>query len=233
MINGLIGHKLGMTQIYMDGGRLTPVTVLEVGPCRVVQVKTVEKEGYAAAQVALGEVKEDRVSKPVRGHFKKANVPTARVLREFGGDLSDVTVGQTVTASLFEKGDLVCVAGVSKGKGFQGVMRRFHFRGGPATHGSMFHRHPGSIGASSFPSRVWKNKGMPGHMGSERITAAGLEVVDVRPDDHLVLVKGSVPGSVTGLVIVSKTGKKARAVVSVSAKEVGAKTGAKTANRKK
>jgi large subunit ribosomal protein L3 len=204
MLNGLLGYKRGMTQLFTDGGRLTAVTVLEVGPCKVVQIKTTEKDGYAAAQISLGEVRETRVSRPLRGHFKAADVPTARVLREFSGDLGDVTVGQTLTVDLFKKGERVCVTGISKGKGFQGVMKRHHFRGGPATHGSMFHRAPGSIGASSFPSRVWKNQRMPGHMGRDRITEAGLQIVEVRPEQNLIFVKGAVPGAVNDLVTIQR-----------------------------
>lgn len=204
MVDGLIGYKLGMTQVYSDEGKLVPVTVIEVGPCKVVQMKTVEREGYPAAQLSFDEVKEHRVTRPERGHFKRANVAPARVLREFRGDLSGISVGQVITAEIFQKGEFVTVTGTSKGKGFQGVVKRFHYAGGPATHGSMFHRRPGSIGASSFPSRVWKNKGMPGHMGSEKVTAEGLEVVEVRPEENLVFVKGSVPGSTKGLVLIHK-----------------------------
>ncbi|TAK05436.1 MAG: 50S ribosomal protein L3 [Candidatus Manganitrophaceae bacterium] len=204
MVDGLIGYKLGMTQVYSDEGKLVPVTVIEVGPCKVVQMKTVEREGYPAAQLSFDEVKEHRVTRPARGHFKRANVAPARVLREFRGDLSGISVGQVITAEIFQKGEFVTVTGTSKGKGFQGVVKRFHYAGGPATHGSMFHRRPGSIGASSFPSRVWKNKGMPGHMGSEKVTAEGLEVVEVRPEENLVFVKGSIPGSTKGLVLIHK-----------------------------
>jgi large subunit ribosomal protein L3 len=208
MVNGLIGYKIGMTQIYSDGGQLVPVTVLEVGPCKVVQIKTSEKEGYQAAQLSFNEVKEHRVTSPVKGHFKKAGVPPARVLKEFKGDLSGMTIGQVITAEIFQKGEIVNITGTSKGKGFQGVMKRFHYRGGPATHGSMFHRRPGSIGASSFPSRVWKNKGMPGHMGNRQITTEGLEVVEVRPAENLVLIKGAVPGSPEGLVLIHRSIKR-------------------------
>lgn len=208
MIDGLIGYKLGMTQFFSEEGKLVPVTALEVGPCKVVQIKGVEKEGYVSAQLSFDEIKEKRVSAPVRGHFKKANVNTARVLREIRGNLDGMTVGQVITADIFQKGEIVNVTGVSKGKGFQGVMKRHHFAGGPATHGSMFHRAPGSIGASSFPSRVWKNKKMPGHMGNETVTTEGLEIIEVRPAENLVLVKGSVPGSPKGLVLIQKSKKR-------------------------
>lgn len=208
MINGLLGYKIGMTQIFSEGGKLIPVTVLEVGPCKVVQIKTTEKEGYQAAQIAFNEVKEHRVTAPLKGHFKKAGVAPTRVLREFKGDLTGMTVGQVITADIFQKGEIVNITGVSKGKGFQGVMKRFHFRGGPATHGSMFHRRPGSIGASSFPSRVWKNKGMPGHMGNRQITTEGLEVVEVRPAENIIFIKGAVPGSQKGLVLIHRSIKR-------------------------
>ncbi|MFZ5875137.1 MAG: 50S ribosomal protein L3 [Nitrospirota bacterium] len=200
MIGGLLGRKLGMTQIYGDNGRLIPVTVVQAGPCRVVQVKTPETDGYRAVQLAFGPKRERRVNKPAAGHFKKANVPPAYHLREFPTDGEGVEVGQTVTAETFQKGEMVSVSGVSKGKGFAGVMKRHHFAGGPATHGSMFHRQPGSIGASSFPSRVFKGKRLPGHMGAERVTVKGLQVVDVRADENLVLVHGAVPGP-TGAVV--------------------------------
>ena len=189
-----------MTQVYSERGKLIPVTVVEAGPCRVVQLKTEQADGYRAAQLSFGPKKERRVSKPVLGHFKKANVPPAYHLREFATDGQDVAVGQTITAGAFRKGEWVCVTGTSKGKGFAGVMKRHHFSGGPATHGSMFHRTPGSIGASSFPSRVFKGKRLPGHMGAERVTIQGLEVVDVRADENLVFVRGAVPGP-TGAIV--------------------------------
>jgi len=209
MLNGILGYKLGMTQLFrVEGGQSVPVTVISAGPCKVVQIKTAEKEGYAAAQLAYDEVPARRLTLPLQGHYKKAHVPTARVLREFRGDLTDIAVGQVITSSLFQVGECVDVTGISKGKGFQGVIKRFHYRGGPATHGSMFHRHPGSIGASSFPSRVWKNKGLPGQMGGEQVTTRGLEIVDIRPEENLILVKGSVPGSANGLVAIFKSSKK-------------------------
>lgn len=200
MIGGLLGRKLGMTQIYGENGRLIPVTVVEAGPCRVVQVKTAKTDGYLAVQLAFGLKREKRVNKPMLGHFKKANVPPTYHLREFPTDGQGVEVGQTITAETIQKGEMVAVSGISKGKGFAGVMKRHHFRGGPATHGSMFHRTPGSIGASSFPSRVFKGKRLPGHMGAERVTIQGLEVVDVRADENLVFVRGAVPGP-TGAIV--------------------------------
>jgi large subunit ribosomal protein L3 len=207
MVNGLIAHKLGMTQVYTEAGRLVPVTVLEVGPCKVVQLKTAEKEGYAGAQLSFTEVKEHRATKPMRGHYKRAQVQPARVLREFGGDLRELTLGQTITAEIFEKGEYVDITGVSKGKGFQGVMKRFNYRGGPASHGSMFHRSTGAVGQCSSPSRVWKNKGMPGQMGNKRVTTQGLEVVEVRTAENLVFVRGAVPGGSKGVVMIRKSVK--------------------------
>lgn len=205
MTNGLLGKKLGMTQIY-DESRLTPVTVIEAGPCRVVTVKTKERDGYEAVQLSFGEVKERKLSKAELGHLKKQQAPASRWLREFKKD-GDVTVGQSVTVSIFKKGDWVDVIGVSKGKGFQGVVRRHHYSGGPESHGSMFHRAPGSIGASSFPSRVWKGKTLPGHMGSERVTTQRLKVIDARPEENLLFVRGAIPGAANGLIVVRKSKK--------------------------
>ena len=166
---GILGRKLGMTQVFDESGRMFPVTVVEAGPCCVVQVKTREKDGYEAVKVGFSEVKKaKKVNKPLGGVFKKVGLNPYKVLREF--PMGDVKVGEFVTVEKFKKGDLISVSGVTKGKGFQGVVKRHHYAGGPASHGSMFYRAPGSIGASSFPSRVWKNKGLPGHMGSERVT---------------------------------------------------------------
>ena len=194
-----------MTQVF-DQNRLTPVTVIEVGPCRVVTVKTKERDGYEAVQLSFGEVKERKLSKAELGHLKKNQSPASRVLREFKKD-GDPTIGQSVTVDIFKKGDWVDVIGVSKGKGFQGVVRRHHYSGGPESHGSMFHRHPGSIGASSFPSRVWKGKTLPGHMGAERITTQRLKVVESRPDEHLLFVRGAIPGAANGIVVIRKSKK--------------------------
>jgi len=203
---GLMGHKLGMTQLFLDGGRTVPVTVIEVGPCRVSQVKTQERDGYAAVQLAYQELPDRKASKPSKGHFAKANLPVFRYVREFRAS-GDAPVGATITVGIFAKGELVDVTGVSKGKGFQGVMRRHHFHGGPRTHGSMFHRAPGSIGSSSSPSRVWKNMRMAGHMGNVRVTTQALEVMDVRPDEQLIFIRGSVPGARGGLVVIKKSVK--------------------------
>ncbi|MBI3355553.1 MAG: 50S ribosomal protein L3 [Nitrospirae bacterium] len=205
MTNGLLGKKLGMTQIF-DENRLTPVTVIEAGPCRVVTVKTKERDGYEAVQLSFGEVKERKLSKAELGHLKKNQAPASRVLREFKKD-GEVTVGQSVTVGMFKKGDWVDVIGISKGKGFQGVVKRHHYSGGPESHGSMFHRAPGSIGASSFPSRVWKGKTLPGHMGSERVTAQRLKVIESRSDENLLFVRGAIPGAANGIIVVRKSKK--------------------------
>lgn len=205
MTNGLLGKKLGMTQVF-DESRLTPVTVIEAGPCRVVTVKTKERDGYEAVQLSFGEVAERKLSKAESGHLKKHNAPATRVLREFKKD-GDVTAGQSVTVGIFKKGDWVDVIGVSKGKGFQGVVKRHHYAGGPESHGSMFHRAPGSIGASSFPSRVWKGKTLPGHMGAERVTTQRLKVIESRPEENLLFVRGAVPGATNGLIVVRKSKK--------------------------
>ncbi len=206
MIDGLIGYKLGMTQVFLEGRGLVPVTVLELGPCKVAQLKTLEKDGYAAAQVSFGHVKEKKVPKPILGHYKKAEISPAKFLREFKGG-EDLSVGQVLTTDIFSEGEFVDVTGTSKGKGFQGVMKRHGFGGGRKTHGSRFHRAPGSIGASAYPSHVFKNTRLPGQMGSKRVTAEGLEVVGVRPDENLVLVKGAVPGGAKGMVFVRKSVK--------------------------
>ncbi len=205
MTNGLLGKKLGMTQIF-DEARFTPVTVIEAGPCRVVTIKTKERDGYESVQLSFGEVKERKLSKAELGHLKKTEAPATRVLREFQ-KVGEVTVGQSIKVDIFKKGDWVDVIGISKGKGFQGVVKRHHYAGGPESHGSMFHRHPGSMGASSYPSRVWKGKTLPGHMGDRRITAQRLKVVESRPDENLLFVRGAIPGAANGLIMVKKSKK--------------------------
>ncbi len=195
-----------MTQVFDDQGRMTPVTVIEAGPCRVAQVKTRERDGYEAVQLTFGETKERKLTKAAVGHLKKAQLAPSRWLKEFK-KLGDVQVGQTVKADVFQKGEWVDVEGVSKGKGFQGVMKRHNYSGGPETHGHMFHRAPGSIGSSSYPSRVWKGKALPGHMGSERVTVQRLKVVDARPDENLLFVSGAVPGARGGFLVVRKSKK--------------------------
>lgn len=206
MTNGILGKKLGMTQVYDSEGRLIPVTVIEAGPCYVAQIRTRERDGYEAVQLAYDEIPERKLTKPELGHLKAAKLPACRVLREFK-KTGDVQVGQVVKVDIFSNGDWVDVEGTSKGKGFQGVIKRHHFRGGPESHGSMFHRAPGSIGSSSFPSRVWKNKRLPGHMGARRVTVQRLRVIETRPDENLLFISGAVPGATGGLVVVRKSKK--------------------------
>ena len=201
-MTGILGKKLGMTQIYMEDGKACPVTVVEAGPCCVIQVKTLDNDGYEAVKVGFIEAKEKKLKKPIAGVFKKVGVKPYRILKEF--PMSGFKVGEFLTVEKFVKGDKVSVTGVSKGKGFQGVMKRHHYAGGPGSHGSMFNRAPGSIGSSSFPSRVWKNKALPGHMGSERVTTKNLEVVDVKNEQNLLLIKGAVPGANGGLLEIRK-----------------------------
>jgi large subunit ribosomal protein L3 len=205
-VQGIIGKKIGMTQVYAEDGRAIPVTVLQAGPCVVVQRKSKEKDGYASVQLGLVEDRKvKRVSKAMKGHFDKAKLPPCRVLREFTvGDGEELNVGDKVSVELFAPGDLVDIVGVSKGKGFQGVVKRHHFRGGDATHGSMFHRAPGGIGASAYPSRVIKGLRGAGHMGDERVTARNLTVVRVDAGRNTLVVKGSVPGAGGGYVVIRK-----------------------------
>ena len=204
-MKGIFGKKIGMTQVFLQNGYLVPVTVIEVGPCKVVQLKTAEKDGYTAVQIGFDEIKKEKnVPKGRLGHFKKVSLPPYRFLREVKLDGLDVVVGNDVTVDIFNKGDKVSVTGISKGKGFQGVMKRHNYSGGPGSHGSMFNRAPGSIGSSSYPSRVWKNKGLPGHMGSEKTTTKNIEVVDVKKEQNLLIVKGAVPGANGGYLIIRK-----------------------------
>jgi large subunit ribosomal protein L3 len=191
----LLGRKLGMTQVFQEDGRVERVTVLEAGPCYVTAVRRAGRDGYEAVQLAFGEVREKRLTRPQRGHLKKAGVPSLRHLREFRGEPGELEVGAEVkVGELFEKGQRVKVSGTSKGKGFQGTVKRHNFSRGPVSHGSHNVRAPGSIGASATPSRVFKGIRGPGQMGAGRVTQRGLEVVDVRPEDNLLLLRGSVPG---------------------------------------
>jgi len=205
MALGLIGKKIGMTQIFSEEGEVIPVTVIEAGPCVVIAKKTEEKHGYRAIQVGFGTQKESRLSLPVLGQFKKVSFPPCRILKEFRfDDVDSFEVGQKLTVELFSVGEKVAVTGRSKGRGFAGVVKRWGFSGGPGAHGSMFHRAPGSIGSSAFPSRVFKGKRLPGHYGNAQITIRNLEVVDVKPEYNLLLVKGSVPGGRRGIVFIKK-----------------------------
>jgi len=210
-VSGIIAKKVGMTQVYAEDGRAIPATVLEAGPCVVVQRKVKlangnRRDGYSAVQLGLVENrKSKRVTKAMQGHFKKAGLPPCRVLREFRVDEgAEVKVGDKVSVAIFASGEKVAVTATSKGKGFQGVIKRHHFRGGDATHGSMFHRAPGSIGASAFPSRVLKGMRAAGHMGSDRVTVKNLEVVRVDADKYLLVVRGAVPGASGAYVVINK-----------------------------
>ena len=206
MVTGIIGRKVGMTQLFTADGTVHPATVLRAGPCVVVQTKTVETDGYEAVQLGFVEEKPTKENKPTTGHFKKAGVPATRVRREMtvkaGGEAPKP--GDQVNVSIFADGDRVDVIATSRGKGFQGVVKRHHFRGGRATHGSMFHRAPGSIGASSFPSRVVKGMRMAGHMGSDRVTVRNLKVLRVDAENNLLLLNGAVPGGPGGYVVIRK-----------------------------
>ena len=192
----LIGKKVGMTQIFDEKGNVIPVTVIEAGPCNVVQVKTVETDGYNAIQLGFGAVKENKVNKPIKGHFAKAKITPMKHLREFRvNDVSSVKVGDEIKADTFAQGDSVDIQGITKGKGFQGVIKRHGQSRGPMGHGSMYHRRPGSMGPTSTPGRVFKGKKLPGHMGVETVTIQNLQVVAVDLDKNALLVKGSVPGN--------------------------------------
>jgi len=196
----LLGKKLGMTQVFGEDGRVERVTVVEAGPCPVVGIRTPDRDGYEAVQLGFGEVKEKRITKAELGHLKKADAPALRHVREFRDEAGELQVGETVTVEVFEKGQAVKVSGTSKGKGFQGTVKRHKFSRGPETHGSHNVRAPGSIGASATPSRVFKGIRGPGQMGNKRVTQRGLEVVDVVPDQNLLLLRGSVPGPRGGIV---------------------------------
>ena len=206
MVTGIIGKKVGMTQLFLEDGTVAPATVLQAGPCVVVQGKNAESDGYEAVQIGLVENKLYRANKAIAGHFKKANVPPTRVRREVrlakGADVPKL--GEQVLCSIFAAGERVDVVGTSKGKGFQGTVKRHHFRGGDDTHGSMFHRAPGSIGASSYPSRVIPGMRMHGHMGVDRVTTRNLKVLKVDAENHLIVVRGAVPGANGGYVLIRK-----------------------------
>jgi large subunit ribosomal protein L3 len=199
-VAALLGKKIGMTQLFGEDGRVQRVTVIEAGPCHVTAIRTHERDGYEAVQLAFGEVKEKRLTRAELGHLKKADAPALRHVAEFRDEAGELQVGETVTVGAFEKGQTVKVSGVSKGKGFQGTVKRHNFSRGPVTHGSHNVRAPGSIGASATPSRVFKGIRGPGQMGNKRVTQRGLEIVDVLADRNLLLVRGSVPGPRGGTV---------------------------------
>ena len=206
MVTGLIGKKVGMTQLFDSDGIVHPATVLKAGPCVVAQVKTAQGDGYEAVQIGLVEVRPRKENKATQGHFKKAGVPPTRVVREVkqAAGSEPVKPGDQVNVSIFADGERVDVIGISRGKGFQGVVKRHHFAGGRATHGSMFHRAPGSIGASSYPSRVVKGMRMGGHMGADRVTVRNVKVLRVDAENNLLLLEGSVPGGPNSILLVRK-----------------------------
>ena len=208
MVNALIGKKLGMSQLFSPDGEVTPVTVIQAGPCTVTQIKSVDSDGYNAVQLGFGERKPQRTKKPLLGHFKKSGKGPFAVVREVRvDDVGEFELGQEVSADIFQVGELVHVVGKSKGKGFAGTIKRWNFSRGPMSHGGMNKRAPGSIGCSATPARVVKGKKMPGQMGNRRATVKGLMVVDVRPEENIILIRGAVPGGRNGVVFIKKSGK--------------------------
>ncbi|MEW6606751.1 MAG: 50S ribosomal protein L3 [bacterium] len=210
MSTGLIGKKIKMSQVFdANSGDVIPVTVLEVGPCIIVQKKTKDKEGYDSLQLGFGDVKQSKINKPVAGHFKNAAVKVKRYLREFRiTDIDNYQVGQELKVDIFKAGDYVDVTGISKGKGFTGVVKRYGWTGGKKSHGSMFHRAPGSIGQSSFPSRVYKGHGLPGRMGGTQVTMQNLKIIKVNEKENRLLIEGAIPGRRGGLITIKKAVKK-------------------------
>lgn len=211
MQKGIIGKKIGMTQIFDEAGKVIPVTVVEAGPCVVVQKKTVENDGYEAVQLGFGDIRAKRVNKPLQGHFKKADVAMKRTLKEFRfEDISNLNVGDILKADSFAEGDIVDVSGTSKGKGFAGTIKRHNNSRLKETHGTgPVHRHAGSMGACSSPSRIYKGKGMPGHMGAEKVTVQNLEIVKIDAENNLIAIKGAIPGPKNGTVTITDCVKKA------------------------
>jgi large subunit ribosomal protein L3 len=205
---GILGKKVGMTRLFGENGKVIPVTVIEAGPCHIVQVKTKETDGYEAVQVGFKQKRENLVNRPARGHFRIANVPPLRFLREFRPDgVENYQMGDQLTVDIFSAGELVDISGISKGKGFSGVVKRWHFKGGKASHGAETHRAAGSIGASASPSRVFRGLPMAGRMGGKRTTVQNLEVVRVDTERNVLLVKGSVPGPTNGMLMIRKAVK--------------------------
>ena len=211
MQKGIIGKKIGMTQIFDESGKVIPVTVVEAGPCVVVQKKTAENDGYEAVQLGFGDIRAKRVNKPLQGHFKKADVAFKRTLKEFRlDDISGLNVGDIVKADTFAEGDIVDVSGTSKGKGFSGTIKRHNNARLKETHGTgPVHRHAGSMGACSSPSRIFKGKGMPGQMGNEKVTVQNLEIVKIDAENNLIAIKGAIPGPKNGTVTIVDCIKKA------------------------
>ena len=206
----IIGKKLGMTQIFNENGIVVPVTVIEAGPCTVTQIKTEETDGYSSIQLGFGDVKEKHLNKPLKGHFAKSKLALKKHLREFRvNNLDEVKVGDEIKVDVFEQGDKVDIQGITKGKGFQGVIKRHGQHRGPMGHGSMYHRRPGSMGSTSTPGRVYKGKKLPGHMGCETVTIQNLDVVKIDTDKNVILVKGSVPGAKGAILKIKKSVKSA------------------------
>jgi large subunit ribosomal protein L3 len=206
-VKAILGKKIGMTHIFRPDGVQIPVTVIEAGPCKVIQVKREEHDGYDAVQVGFdAETSKERANKkytkPIIGHFGKANTLPYRTLREL--KMENLSTGDEIRAEIFKVGEKIDITAISKGKGFQGVMKRHHYKGGPGSHGSMFNRAPGSIGASAYPSRVWKNKGLPGQMGNVTVTTKNLEIIDIKPEQNIMLVKGATPGPKGGYLLIKQ-----------------------------
>jgi len=213
MKKAILGTKLGMTQIFSEDGKVVPVTVVEAGPCTILQLKNVEGHGYSAIKVGFQNLREKLVNKPMKGQFAKANSPLKRFVREFRmEDISQFEVGAEIKVDIFTAGEKIDVSGVTKGKGTAGIIKRWNFHRGPETHGSKFHRAVGSMGASSSPSKTWKNKKMPGHMGFVNRTIMNLEVVRVMPEKNIILIKGGIPGPNKGLVVIRNAVKAVKAV---------------------
>ncbi len=209
MDKAILGKKIGMTQVFRENGSLVPVTVIEAGPCVVTQIKTREKEGYNALQVGFSDIREKLLNKPQKGHFDKAKVSYKRYLREIRvSNVENYNIGSEIKADIFTEGDRVDVTGFSKGKGFAGTIKRYNFSRGPESHGSKYHRGPGSLGATSSPGRVFKGKKLPGRKGNDRVTVQNLEVIKVDPERNLMLVEGSIPGAKGSLVIIKKSVKR-------------------------
>lgn len=205
MCKGIIGKKLGMTSLFMPDGRYVPVTVVQAGPCIVTQIKTQGTDGYSALQLGFGDIRESRVNKPLKGHLQKSKSGIFAQLKEFSAEVADkFELGQSVSVDIFEVGERVAVSGTTKGRGFAGVMKRHGFGGGRKTHGSRSHRIPGSIGCSAWPAKVTKGKKLPGHYGHTRHTIKNLEIVDIRPKENLLLIKGAVPGARQGILEINK-----------------------------
>lgn len=207
-MNGLLGKKIGMTQVFCKDGSCLPITVILVGPCVVVQKKSIKTDGYNAIQIGFGELDFKKLNRALKGHFQKKKSKAYSWLKEFKvNEVDDYNLGQVLTASSFREGDMVNVTGVSKGKGFQGVIKRHHKAGGPKSHGSRFHRSTGSIGQRTYPGKVFKNMKLPGHMGDDQVTVKNLKIVEVRPEENLIFIHGAVPGGVNAKIIIRNLSK--------------------------